>query len=168
MGAPATTTTTYLEMRAPGALHGRTSPDPAAAVVDLPRPTVSFYRYLQATVGEPYGWTGRRGWSDERVAAHLDDDAVRLGVLLVAGCPAGFYELHREGGDVQIRYLGLVPEFIGRGLGGFLLTETVRRAWALGARRVWLSTCTEDGPHALPNYVARGFEVYDVREEPLD
>jgi len=27
----------------------------------------------------------------------------------------------------------------------------------MGATRVWLHTCTLDGPAALPNYLARGF-----------
>ena len=33
-------------------------------------------------------------------------------------------------------------------------------AWALGASRVWLHTCTLDSPNALPNYKARGFDEY--------
>jgi hypothetical protein len=28
-----------------------------------------------------------------------------------------------------------------------------------GTTRVWLHTCTLDGPHALANYRARGFDV---------
>jgi hypothetical protein len=28
---------------------------------------------------------------------------------------------------------------------------------------VWLHTCSLDGPHALANYRARGFEVYDEK-----
>ncbi len=62
-------------------------------------------------------------------------------------------------------YFGLLPEFIGRGLGGPLLTAAVRRAWEIpGARRVWLHTCTEDHPQALANYLSRGFSVFRVEE----
>jgi GNAT superfamily N-acetyltransferase len=39
------------------------------------------------------------------------------------------------------------------------LTAAVRRAWASGARRVTVNTCELDGPHALANYLARGFVV---------
>ena len=39
----------------------------------------------------------------------------------------------------------------------------MERAWAQGARRVWVHTCSLDGPHALANYTARGFRVYDQR-----
>jgi GNAT superfamily N-acetyltransferase len=72
-----------------------------------------------------------------------------------------------EDGAVEIAYFGLLQEFIGRGLGKYLLTEAVREAWRTGARRVWLHTCTLDGEAALPNYKARGFkpfkeEVFEV------
>ena len=69
----------------------------------------------------------------------------------------------RRGSEVEILYFGLVPEAIGHGLGGFLLARTVEQAWALGAERVVLNTCTLDAPQALPNYEARGF--VRVREE---
>jgi GNAT superfamily N-acetyltransferase len=79
----------------------------------------------------------------------------------VRGAPAGFFELkaHADGG-VEIAYFGLLPEFIGRGLGKHLLTEAVERAWGLGARRVWLHTCSLDDKAALPNYLARGFRPF--------
>jgi GNAT superfamily N-acetyltransferase len=68
---------------------------------------------------------------------------------------------------VEVAHIGLIPDRIGKGLGGFLVFEAVRDAWALGATRVWLHTCTLDGEAALPNYLRRGFvayktEAYDV------
>ena len=44
------------------------------------------------------------------------------------------------------------------GVGGWLLTRAVERAWEVeGTRRVWLHTCDLDSPAALGNYRARGF-----------
>jgi GNAT superfamily N-acetyltransferase len=78
--------------------------------------------------------------------------------------PAGYFELRRhDDGGVEIAYLGLLPEFFGRGWGKYLLEQAVRQAWATGASRVWLHTCTLDHPAALPNYLQRGFRP--VREE---
>jgi ribosomal protein S18 acetylase RimI-like enzyme len=77
-------------------------------------------------------------------------------------------------GDVEIKSLGLLPRFIGQGLGGHLLTVAVERAWApiedggMGATRVWLHTCTHDHPHALHNYQARGFRVCKIEVEPAN
>ena len=44
---------------------------------------------------------------------------------------AGYYELRRDtDGEDEIAYFGLLPEFIGRGLGGALLTSAIEEAWS--------------------------------------
>ena len=69
---------------------------------------------------------------------------------------------------MEIDYFGLVPNFVGRGLGGAMLTRAVGEAWALGAKRVWLHTCTLDSPRALPGYKARGFTPYKTERLEVD
>ena len=61
---------------------------------------------------------------------------------------------------VEIAYFGLLPQFIGKGLGGWLLTRAIERGWELGASRVWVHTCSLDGPGALSNYQARGLTLF--------
>jgi GNAT superfamily N-acetyltransferase len=74
---------------------------------------------------------------------------------------AGYFELRKcEDGSIEIAYFGLMPQFIGRGLGKHLLTRAVEQAWAARANRVWLHTCTLDDPAALPNYLKRGFKPF--------
>jgi GNAT superfamily N-acetyltransferase len=82
-------------------------------------------------------------------------------VLSCDGAPAGYFELRRcEDGSTEIAYFGLLPEFKGRGFGKHLLTLAAQTAWARGARRLWLHTCTLDDPAALPNYQKRGFRPF--------
>ena len=78
------------------------------------------------------------------------------------GQEVGYFELEsQKGGDVEIVYFGLLPDFIGRGLGGALLSAAVERAWEItDTRRVWVHTCTEDHKHALDNYRQRGFILF--------
>ena len=61
---------------------------------------------------------------------------------------------------MEVAYFGLLPGFVGRGLGKFLLTQAVERAWARGAARVWLHTSSLDHTSALPNYLSRGFSIW--------
>jgi ribosomal protein S18 acetylase RimI-like enzyme len=155
---------TYLELTSPEALSGAPAPDVPARVERVESCPPSFFRYLYATVGAAYHWIDRLGWTDEDVRRYLGTPGVTLWVLYVQAAPAGYFELRRhEDASVEIAYFGLLPEFIGRGLGKFMLTEAVRQAWSDGTRRVWLHTCTLDGSAALPNYRARGFRAY--REE---
>jgi hypothetical protein len=52
----------------------------------------------------------------------------------------------------------------------------LRLAWALAARwpgiepvsRVWVHTCTLDGPAALANYQARGMTVYRTEDAEVE
>jgi GNAT superfamily N-acetyltransferase len=155
---------TYLEMRLPGELRPATVPEPAPPVERLNQCTVELFRYLYETVGQAYRWTDRLSWSDETVRQHLDTPGISMWLMSWEGLPAGYFEL-REHADhsVEIAYFGLLPDFIGRGWGKYLLTRAVESAWQLGAHRVWLHTCTLDHPAALPNYLKRGFRP--VREE---
>jgi GNAT superfamily N-acetyltransferase len=153
---------TYLEMREPPSwLAAAQSPDPLVRVERMAGCPPSFFRYLYAEVGRNYHWVDRLAWTDDTAREYMADPTVSLWLLSVAGSPAGYFELKRhDDASAEIAYFGLLPEFIGRGLGRFLLTVAVREAWASGANRVWLHTCSLDDPAALPNYKARGFRPF--------
>jgi GNAT superfamily N-acetyltransferase len=96
----------------------------------------------------------------------VESDQHQTWVAYQQGAIAGYFELHRQGDEVEILYFGLAPQFIGKGLGGFLLSEAIAKAWQWqGANRVWVHTCTLDHPHALKNYQARGFRIYKEEVE---
>lgn len=156
--------TWYLQMLSPEQL--RPCPRPAGDVqllqAELPLPALN--RFLYAAVGGDWYWRDRLSWSYARWMAYLDRPEVQTWVLYRRGTPAGYIELEKQAGDdVEIAYFGLMREFIGQGLGGWLLSEGIAHAWAMGARRVWVHTCSLDGPHALKNYQARGLQLYDEK-----
>ena len=127
------------------------------------------YRRLYKDVGEQWFWHDRLDWSDDDLRAHLSSPAVAVWELMAGEESAGYFELQRhDDGSVEIAYFGLVPAFIGRGLGGTMLTRAVREAFAMGANRVWLHTCTLDSPRALPGYLARGFKAYKTERLEVD
>lgn len=163
-GAEVTVRRTYLAMDMPSDLRAARPPALQLALEERPHCTVAEYRRLYAAVGAAWHWHDRDAWPDERLAEHLVDPGVHVWVARLGRRLAGYFELLEDAeGGVEIAYFGLTPEFIGHGLGGALLTRAVEEAWRLGARRVWLHTCTLDAPQALPNYLARGFRV--EREE---
>jgi GNAT superfamily N-acetyltransferase len=152
---------TYLELRSPEQLRHATLDDPRVRFVRRDGISVQHYRRLYRDVGARWHWLDRTAWSDERLAAYLARTEVSVWECMVENASAGFFELERvDDGSVEISYFGLTPAFIGRGIGKAMLTRAADEAWALGANRVWLHTCTLDSPHALPNYKARGFEEF--------
>ena len=155
-------TRTYLELLSPDAFEPAFGEFPGLAVARVPDPGPELYRRCYRTVGNGFHWRDRWDWSDEQIRGHLAQPEVTLHTAIERGALLGWYELRRlpEDGSVEIAYFGLVPGALGRGLGKHLLSCAVRDAWALGATRVWVHTCTLDHPHALPNYRARGFTPY--------
>jgi GNAT superfamily N-acetyltransferase len=157
-------TRTHLELRALTAL--RPAREPAVkATLYCRRPIGACeYRALYTMVGARWFWRDRLVWTDDELHAYLASPNVHIWTMSVGGQTAGYFELqHHSSGTIEIMYFGLVGQFIGRGLGGWLLTRAVQESFALGATRVVLNTCTLDSPQALPNYLARGFTI--VREE---
>jgi GNAT superfamily N-acetyltransferase len=169
-------TTTYLEQTAPTDLRpAKPSADPGQ-VVRVAEVSPEFCRFLFTAVGGDWYWIGRLAWTFQQWTEWLSRPGSETWVLWLHGTPAGYVELDSEPGDssteVQIAYFGLLPAFIGRGLGGQLLTEGIRKAWSIHDRwpalpptsRVWVHTCTLDGEHALANYQARGLRPYRTDE----
>lgn len=152
---------TYLEMTDPAELRGLRELDPRYRI-ERPEPCpIELYRKLYERVGEPHHWRDRLAWSDAELRAYLVQCEIGVWILFWHSEAAGYFELRRhEDQSVEIVYFGLRPEFVGKGLGKPLLTRAVDEAWRAGAKRVWLHTCTLDSPHALPNYLARGFREF--------
>jgi len=151
-------TVTWLAMDARPAIPRRERPDPALSLVRAHRPPVHFFRYLYAAVGSDYQWEDLNAETDAQIADFAQADAMHLNIAYMAGCPAGFVMLDfRESSVCEIAYFGLVPEFIGHGLGSWLMLEGVHQAWDAGIDRLTVNTCTLDHPAALPLYRRMGF-----------
>jgi GNAT superfamily N-acetyltransferase len=160
---------THLEMMARPSRPFRSPPRDDLSLARAERPTVSFYRYLYNTVGDPWLWVDRRKLDDATLAAIVQDPAVEVYVVYVRGVPAGYVELDRRvPGDIELAYLGIIPDFIGQKLGPYLLDWAIDRAWSYGPRRFWVHTCTLDHPGALPMYERAGFRPFKQETELVD
>ncbi|MBW4482343.1 MAG: GNAT family N-acetyltransferase [Tildeniella torsiva UHER 1998/13D] len=161
---PVEVTTWYLEMLAPAQLRPRLSDRPDLEIRHARVPCPEFSRFLYSSVGGPWYWCDRLAWSRDRWLTYLDRPQIETWVAYVADTPAGYIELEAQPeGNVEIAYFGLLPQFIGQGIGGHLLTVGVQRAWVRGTSRVWVHTCRLDGPFAYKNYESRGFTRYDTK-----
>jgi GNAT superfamily N-acetyltransferase len=181
-------TVTQLEMRRPE-LRAPVRPPVAQHPLAFQRvhePTSSYYRYLYDTVGEPWLWFERRRFDSESLRVIVQNKNIGVYVLTCGGVPAGFAEIDArpEGSKPRnctlLAYFGLVPDFIGRGLGRFFLEATIAVAHEqFPAERLMVRTCTLDHPAALPLYQKCGFvptgqqttRIHDPRKAgllPLD
>ena len=165
-----TSVITYLEMT-----HAPHTPPPPPPIethaIMLAKPvTVSFYRYLYNTVGADNLWWERRVLSEEDLGALVQTEDVDVFVLYMQGTPAGYYELFQVAGSdtIEIAYFGLLPDFIGRGLGAYMLRCALDEAWRRGPEKVTVNTCDLDHPNALQNYQRAGFAPVDQKTRTID
>jgi GNAT superfamily N-acetyltransferase len=169
-------TTTYLEQTSRDDLIPAGAPAQPGQIVRVAEVSPEFCRFLYTAVGGDWYWLERLPWTLAAWSAWLSRPGSETWVLWLSGTPAGYVELDAQPGphatQVEIAYFGLLPRFVGRGLGGHLLTEGIRYAWSLRERwpdlppvdRVWVHTCSLDSEHALANYQARGLRAYRKSE----
>jgi GNAT superfamily N-acetyltransferase len=158
---------TWLEMTAPPAAPPLRAPALKLAVLRAEAITLPFYRFLYAEVGRDWTWWVRRpqAMTDAALEAILRDPAVDVFVLYAGGQPGGFVELDRRRApaEIALRYFGLMPWLIGRGVGPWFLDWAVREAWRHAPAKLTVDTCTLDHPRALAMYQRAGFAA--VRQE---
>jgi GNAT superfamily N-acetyltransferase len=129
------------------------------------RPTPEVNRFFYTAVGGDWYWVDRLAWKYADWMAYLTRPGQETWIALLEGTPCGYYELDRPSSDaVEIAFFGLLPQFVGRGIGKYLLTHAIARAWDLGPNQVRVHTSSLDHPAALKNYLARGFGLDRVEE----
>lgn len=159
----------YLEMLDPRELRPRRSSRTDLALVRVQPPMPELNRFFYTAVGGAWFWMDRLPWTYRQWQEYLQRPELETWMLTVNGVPAGYFELeHQAEANVEIAYFGLLPAFVGGGLGGHLLTCAIERGFAMGARRVWVHTCTFDHPRALANYQACGLKLYDQDDFEVD
>lgn len=150
-------------MREPTAHRQGRTPDVEPVLLEAERPAPELSQFFYRLVGGPWFWQDRLSWPDERWVEWTSRPEQHLLSCWVDGVPAGYVDLEQQGTSVEIAYFGLVTDMHGLGLGGWLLSRGIEKAWSVpGTERVWLHTCSRDGPAALSNYQSRGFEIVDT------
>ena len=120
-------------------------------------------KFLYKQIGKRHYWVDRLIWTDQDWIKYVSRFDLYTYILKVNHEIAGFFEFifHKEKLEIEIAYLGLLEEYIGKGLGGYLLSEAIKIAWTFKIHRTWVHTCSLDHKNALNNYLARGMSVFN-------
>lgn len=143
----------------------QSSTDFDTALVDPADPSLN--QQLYRAVGSTWQWTDRLNWDDTQWSKYVARNNLTTWIGYLKGERVGYFELEsQDDGNVEIMYFGLLPEFIGMGLGGILLTAAAQCAWREPhTTRVWVHTCSNDHKHAMANYQKRGFQLFKTEFE---
>ncbi len=162
-------TVTYLEMTSPNQLRPGRAPPVEITLDSVDATALPLIRSTHDRIATPHHWSSL-GWSEQKWVDVLSNPAVQSWIARIGPDVAGLVQFQAHPGpEVEITKFGLVPEFVGRGFGGHLLTLAIQLAWDItGVERVWLHTSSLDHPHALHNYCSRGFRPFRVERKPRE
>ena len=126
------------------------------------KPDFQLNKFFYKQVGKKHRWIDRLSWSDEKWINYISNKNLETYIISESEELAGFFELlyNPELKETEISYFGLLEEYIGKGIGGYALSEAIKKSFEKNIKRVWLHTCTLDHPNALKNYIARGMTVF--------
>ena len=119
-------------------------------------------KFFYKNVRKNCNWIDRLVWSDKNWIKYISDPSLFSYMLKEKEELVGFYELiyKAETQEAEIAYFGVLEEYYGKKLGGYLLSEAIKNAFSKGAKRLWLHTCSHDHKNALGNYIKRGMRIF--------
>ena len=128
----------------------------------IEKPNFQLNKFFYKEIGKKHSWIDRLSWTEKNWIKYVTSPDVKTYVLKEDLNLVGYFEhiFHNEKNDCEIAYFGVLEEFIGKKYGGYLLSEAIKESFRLGARRVWVHTCSLDHKHALENYKSRGMKIF--------
>ena len=119
-------------------------------------------KFFYKTIGKNCHWVDRLVWTELDWIKYISNKKLSTHILKNKNEIAGYFELlfDQVTKEVEIPYFGILEEYFGRKLGGYLLSEAIKLSFNLGCTRVWVHTCSLDHKNALLNYQSRGMKIF--------
>ena len=152
----------YLEIKSLEDFKEVEAPSQYSSVELLNPKDFQLNKFFYKNVGKNHHWIDRLIWTDLNWIEYVSNKKLFTYVLKEKNEIAGYYELlfYENNKEAEIAYFGILEEYFGKKLGGYLLSEAIKNSFNQGAKRVWVHTCSLDHENALKNYLARGMKVF--------
>ena len=119
-------------------------------------------KFFYKNIGKNCHWVDRLIWTELDWTQYISDERLSTYILKNKNEIAGYFELlfNKDTKEAEIAYFGILEEYFGRKMGGYLLSEAIKFSFNLGCIRVWVHTCSFDHKNALHNYQSRGMKIF--------
>jgi len=119
-------------------------------------------KFFYKNIGKNYKWVDRLVWSDLNWTKYVSKEKLFTYILKDKNELAGYFEIlfNKSTKEAELAYFGILEEYFGKKLGGYLLSTAIKNSFILGCERFWVHTCSLDHKNALKNYLARGMKIF--------
>ena len=119
-------------------------------------------KFFYKKIGKNCHWVDRLVWTELDWIKYISNEKLFTYILKNKDEIAGYFELlfNKDRKEAEIVYFGILKEYFGKKLGGYLLSEAIKGAFTMGSVRVWVHTCSLDHKNALKNYLSRGMKIF--------
>ena len=152
----------YLEIRSLQNLKEVKKPNANCSVsLDEPK-DFQLNKFFYKKIGKNYQWVDRLSWTDLDWTSYISNEKLSTYILKENMEIAGYFELifNQDTREAEIPYFGILGDYFGKKLGGYLLSEAIKISFSNGANRLWVHTCSLDHKNALNNYLSRGMKIF--------
>ena len=119
-------------------------------------------KFFYKNIGKNCHWTDRLVWTDSKWIDYVSNENLHTYILKDKEEIAGYFELlfDQNTKEAEIAYFGILEEYFGKKLGGYLLSEAINQSFTMRSPRIWVHTCSLDHKNALANYLSRGMKIF--------
>ena len=152
----------YLEIRSLGELKEVKKPSENYFVELVDPKDFQLNKFFYKNIGKNCQWIDRLVWTDLNWIDYISNKNLSTYILKNKDEIAGYFELllNKNNNEAEIVYFGILEEYFGKKLGGYLLSEAIKKAFRMNSLRVWVHTCSLDHKNALRNYLSRGMKIF--------
>ena len=154
----------YLEIRSINELVEENKPNENLILEKVDPPDFQLNKFFYKEIGKNHEWTDRLSWNDKNWINYINNSSVVTYILKNKEDLVGYFEqnFNNEKLECEIAYFGILEEYFGKKLGGYLLSEAIKKSFEKNSKRVWVHTCSLDHKHALSNYISRGMKIFQT------
>ena len=149
----------YLEINSINKLKPKSITSDNFTIKEANKNNFDLNKFFYKQIGKKHQWVDRLIWQDKNWMDYVSNKNLKTIILRKENNIVGYFELLFDNNECEIAYLGILEEYIGKGYGGFLLSEAIRLGFT-NSRRIWVHTCSLDHPNALENYKSRGMKIF--------
>ena len=132
----------YLEIKSLDELLVEKKPSNNCSLEKVSSNDFQLNKFFYKQIGKNHQWADRLAWTNKNWIEYVSSPNVFTFILKKKADIAGFFELiyHKDKLEIEIAYFGLLDEYIGEKLGGYMLSEAIKKSFSFNIKRVWVHT----------------------------